>query len=137
MGLNSWQVTLTDLYGASATTTVQITVTHTAPSWTQNPIVLPDANDAAAYTAAIGSYAKAGNPGDTLIISVGTNAPKWLTMAADGTITANPAPGTVGNYSFTAIVTDQTGANREYDGSIESRSHCAQVDCKSDYLYDP
>ena len=43
MGLNSWQVTLTDLYGASATTTVQITVTHTAPSWTQNPIVLPDA----------------------------------------------------------------------------------------------
>ena len=88
-----------------------ISIAHPPPTWTQNPIVLPDANDAAAYTASIGSYAKAGIATDTLTITKGTNAPAWLSIAANGTITANPAPGTAGNYSFTVIVTDETGAS--------------------------
>ena len=110
-GVNTFVVRVTDNYSAVATpdATLTITVTHTAPSWTQNPIVLPDANDAATYTATMGSYAKGGDPGDTLTITVGTDAPKWLTMAATGTITANPTPGNAGAYSFTAIATDQAG----------------------------
>ena len=112
-GANTFIVRASDNYGTAATpdATLTITVTHVGPSWTQNPITLADANDAAAYTAAIGSYAKAGDPGDKLVISKGTDAPAWISVAADGSITGNPTPGSAGNYSFTAIVTDQTGAS--------------------------
>src|SRR5208283_396873 len=108
---NTFTVHVVDNFSGMATpdATLTITVTHTAPTWTQNPIVLPDANDAATYTAALANYAKGGDPNDTLTITAGTNAPTWLSLSASGAITANPAPGTAGNYSFAATVTDQTG----------------------------
>ena len=76
-----------------------------------NPIVLPGANDASSYSASIGNYAKAGDPGDTLTISKGTNAPAWLSISASGAVTASPTPANVGTFTFSAIVTDQTGAS--------------------------
>ncbi len=108
-GTNSFQVAVFDETGAEASATVQINVTHLPPSWTQNPIVLPNANDSTAYTASIGSYALASDPGDTLTITGGADLPFWITLSSSGVITASPTSAQVGPVSFSAIVTDQAG----------------------------
>ena len=110
MGANSWQVTVTDSLQATATTTVQITVGHLPPSWTLNPIVLPDANDATAYSQSVASYASSSDPGDTLTFTAGTNFPAWLSISTTGTITGSPATSNVGSYTFSVTVTDQANA---------------------------
>ena len=110
IGTGSWQVTVTDSLGATATTTVEIAVAHLPPVWTVNPIALPDANDAAAYSSNIGGDVKASDPGDTVTITKGSNVPAWLSIATNGAITATPVPANDGSYSFTVIATDQAGA---------------------------
>ena len=112
VGANSFTVKVTDVAGASATTTLNINVINVndAPTFTVNPISGADGTQDAAYSGSIASYANDIDVGDTLTFTK-VSGPSWLSVSSTGVLSGTPLNANVGTNSFTVKVTDVAGAN--------------------------
>ncbi|MGC4016596.1 MAG: Calx-beta domain-containing protein [Luteolibacter sp.] len=112
VGANAFVVKVTDVAGANATATLNITVTNTndAPTFTANPITGSGATEDSAYSGSIASYGADVDVGDTLTYSK-VSGPAWLSVASNGALSGTPDNSNVGANAFTVKVTDVAGAN--------------------------
>jgi hypothetical protein len=112
-GENKFVVRVTDNNGASADTNVTVNVLHVnhPPTWTQNPIVLPNGKDDAPYTpVSLSSYAKDQDPGDVLKFAKVSSTPAWVKISSSGEVTGTPSVSDVGLHSFQVKVSDSSDA---------------------------
>jgi hypothetical protein len=108
-GLSTIVVRVTDKSGAAADAKVTTLVTHVGPAWTQNPINLPDAPEASAYSQSVGSFVKDPNASETLTFSE-VSGPAWGKVSALGLLTGTPQEADEGAAVFVVQVTDSKGA---------------------------
>ncbi|QUE52655.1 tandem-95 repeat protein [Luteolibacter ambystomatis] len=112
VGANAFTVKVTDVAGADATTTLNITVANTndAPTFTANPITGAGAAEDSAYSGSLASYGADVDVGDTITYSK-VSGPSWLSVASNGALSGTPLNANVGANAFTVKVTDAAGAN--------------------------
>ncbi|WP_367873266.1 M60 family metallopeptidase [Luteolibacter sp. Populi] len=106
VGLNSLVVKVTDPTGLSDQADLPITVANVndAPVFTVDPIAGGNATEGAAFTGSVA--ATAGDiDGDALTYSK-ENGPPWLIVAADGSMSGTPPPGSAGSNAFTIRASD-------------------------------
>ena len=108
-GANAFTVQV-DATGGSDTVTLNITVINTndAPTFTVDPISSSNATEGAAYSDTIAGTATDIDAGDTLTYSK-VSGPTWLSVAANGALSATPAAGDVGAKTFTVEFSDGNG----------------------------
>ncbi|MEO5714444.1 MAG: LamG-like jellyroll fold domain-containing protein [Luteolibacter sp.] len=141
VGVNVFQIRVTDSTGATDDATLRITVANIndAPVWSGNPLVKPAVTRDQPYLAAsLAADATDVDAGATLAFSK-LGGPAWLSIAADGSLSGTPAVGDVGASSFTVRVTDDTGATSDTTLEItvlgyQLRSHHAFEDSTADSL---
>ncbi len=105
-GTNLFVVSVTDLGGASNTTTMTIYV-NSAPMFSPADFVKPAATVGVAYSGSIATNAVDPDlaAGDALQFYKITG-PAWLSVADDGTLSGTPASADVGTESFMVLVVD-------------------------------
>ena len=114
VGANSFTVQVSDVAGANATATLNITVTNTndAPVFATT-LATADATAGMPYTGStISGTATDVDAGDTLTYSK-VSGPGWLTVATNGTLTGTPGLANAGANSFTVRATDAGGLYAE------------------------
>ena len=111
-GPNTFTVTVTNKAGAVVSGTVIVMVLHVnhPPSWTANPILLPNGTEGTPYTGDLTKFVTDPDPGDVLTFSK-IGGPSWLTVAANGQLGGTPAHADVGANQFTLRVADSSGAS--------------------------
>jgi large repetitive protein len=110
-GGDSFDYTITDGHGNTATASVAVTVTpvNDAPYFTSDPIVWSSIlNDGQAITGSIASYAT-DVEGDTITFSK-DSGPAWLTVDSGGTLSGTPAATDTGTNIFVVKAQDPSGA---------------------------
>ncbi|MBN8456414.1 MAG: tandem-95 repeat protein [Verrucomicrobia bacterium] len=114
VGPNIFTVRVTDGSNASATATLNVTVSNVndAPTFTTDPIDGIGAAEGQVYAGTVAGSAGDIDAGDILTYSK-TGGPPWLAIAADGSLTGTPAGSDVGPNSFTIRATDGAGAFAE------------------------
>ena len=112
VGANTFQVKVTDVAGANATTTLNITVANVndAPTFTANPITGTGGTQDVAYSGSIASYGSDIDVDDTLTYSK-VSGPAWLSVSPTGVLSGTPPNANVGANTFQVKVTDAGGLN--------------------------
>ena len=113
LGLNEWDIEVSDGHGGTATTKLQITVNATGanqpPVFNSDPFTKSTATENSLYSGSIASDAS--DPeGDSMSFSK-TGGPAWLSVASDGTLSGTPGSGDVGANSFTVQVSATGGSD--------------------------
>ena len=85
-------------------------VTNSAPSFSTNLIVRPNASEAVAYSNNITGMATDPDSGDTLTYSMAIG-PAWLSVGTSGMLTGTPGAADGGTNYFTVRATDAAGAS--------------------------
>ncbi|MBI1859536.1 MAG: hypothetical protein HYR96_01285 [Deltaproteobacteria bacterium] len=95
-------------------TTFTFNVIHVnhAPVWSANPLVLPNASSGKIYTQSLAGSATDPD-GDTLKFGIVGQAPTWVTVTPDGTVSGMPGPNDVGLNSFKVSASDPEGASAQ------------------------
>jgi hypothetical protein len=112
VGLNAFEITVTDAAGATDTAMLQITVAavNDAPVFLTDPVTRESALEGEPYTGtSLAGTAVDADAGDALSYSK-VAGPGWLSIAADGTLSGTPPEGSAGSQSFTIRATDLAGA---------------------------
>ena len=116
VGSNSFRVRVTDQVGASAETTIIVSVENVnhAPAFTSNPVLVADASENAPYTGqSLAGKAVDPDAGDSLTYSK-VSGPEWLIVAPSGELTGTPPKGSAGLNTFVIRVADSaTSADAE------------------------
>ncbi|MES2658842.1 MAG: Calx-beta domain-containing protein [Verrucomicrobiota bacterium] len=85
--------------------TVTVTPVNGPPVFTANPVSKPSGIVGSAYSGSLAANATDPNAGDVLTFTK-TSGPAWLSVAANGTLSGTPPPGSGGVNTFTVRVTD-------------------------------
>ncbi|MFD0893892.1 tandem-95 repeat protein [Luteolibacter ambystomatis] len=114
VGMNHFVIRVTDAAGATADSSLAITVANTndAPAFPSNPVIGANATEDVAYGSSLAGTASDVDAGDTLSYSK-VGGPTWLAIAANGTLSGTPVAGDVGSNSFTVRATDSQGATAD------------------------
>lgn len=110
VGPVSFQVSVTDPAGLSATATVKLNVLkpNAPPKWLQNPIQLTDATADTPFTFDLAPLA-VDDDGDPLTFRK-VSGPDWLLVAGNGAITGTPKKTDVGDFAAVFEVSDGKAA---------------------------
>lgn len=115
VGVNTFNVRVSDSLGATDDATLYITVNRVnqAPTWNSQTITEPAISQNEPYSDTATSLASAASDvdtsfGDTLTFSK-VSGPAWLSVAANGALTGTPGAGDAGVNTFTVRVTDASG----------------------------
>lgn len=113
VGINRFNVRVTDAAGASDDATLYITVNNVnqAPTWSSSTITAPSVTRNISYSGA--SLAASARDediifGDSLTFSK-LSGPSWLTVASNGALSGTPQGSDVGLNTFSVRVTDASG----------------------------
>jgi autotransporter-associated beta strand protein len=112
VGVNRFNIRVTDSAGASDETTLYISVKNTnwAPTWNSSTITAPSVTRNEPYSATlVGSATDADIVyGDSITFSK-VSGPSWLTVASNGALSGTPQGSDAGLNSFSVRVTDASG----------------------------
>lgn len=108
IGDNSWVVSVTDLAGASATTTVQVKVikSNEPPAWLAKPTILPGASEDKNYSVDLTAYAKDPDNDPMTFTLLDSDHPAWFQITSSGILLGTPAAKDVGLIKFHVRVSD-------------------------------
>ncbi len=112
VGLNQFQVRVTDAAGLYDEAVLQITVANVndAPVFTVDPITRAAGAEGVAYSAtSLSGIATDVDAGDSITYSK-VAGPAWLTVATNGSLGGTPPPGSAGTNQFTIRATDGSSA---------------------------
>jgi fibronectin type 3 domain-containing protein/regulation of enolase protein 1 (concanavalin A-like superfamily) len=119
VGLESFNIRVTDASGASDDATIYIPVNNVnqAPSWNASTITKPSINQNEPYsdtgaTLAADAINLDASVGDTLAFSK-LSGPAWLSVASNGALTGTPGSADVGVNTFAVRVTDASGLSAD------------------------
>jgi hypothetical protein len=93
---------------ANVTVLINVLKVNRPPTWTKDPIVLPDATEDSPFSYSVASFAQDLDL-DTLVFKM-VSGPAWLKMLANGTLSGTPLLADVGNYTAVFEVTDGEGS---------------------------
>jgi len=110
IGLQSWEVAVTDLFTTPVLATLNITVTDSpdAPVFINDPIAASSATKNVAYTGSIAGSATDEDVTDMLSYSK-VNGPAWLVISNDGSLSGMAGASDAGLNAFTVKVSDGNG----------------------------
>jgi hypothetical protein len=118
VGLNKWNVEVTDGVSAPVTTEVQVMVVKRAPVWAKNPLILPAAPIGDNYDRDISTFASDPDPGETLKFMQTTASP-WIFVTATGRVVGTPAVTDLGLNKITVRVTNLEGVYADVEVQIQ------------------
>jgi VCBS repeat-containing protein len=109
-GPASFSYTVTDANGATATGTVNVTVTpvNDAPV-VASPLADQAGSEDTAFTFTVPSGTFTDVDNTTLTLSLGAGTPEWLSISAEGVISGTPPANFNGTVSVTVVATDAGG----------------------------
>lgn len=126
VGLNVFQVRVTDQNNEFAVVTVHVTVekVNNPPRWRMDPVLLDDAFEDLAYNFDLSLYA-VDDDGDKLTFKKREGVgPEWMFVGADGKITGLPLKKHLGDYTTIFVVSDgQAEAEAGGKGKVLPRNH--------------
>jgi hypothetical protein len=108
LGLNKWNVTVTDGVSAAVTSEVQVTVVKRPPVWSKNPITLPAAPIGDNYSQSVAKFVSDPDPGETLTFMQTTASP-WIFVTGAGLVVGTPAATDLGLNKVTVRATNIEG----------------------------
>ncbi len=112
VGVNQFIVAVSDSKGGISTASLTITVakTNSAPVFLSNPVVLASAEIKMPYLGqTLAALAQDSDKSDTLTFSK-ISGPAWLSVSSNGTLAGSPSDDSAGLNSFSVRVADQVGA---------------------------
>src|SRR5690606_29374364 len=101
---NLFVVSARDAAGLSNVATLNIFV-NAAPTFTIDPIILPEISPEQPLTGTLSEYIIDPNPGDTFSFTK-VSGPDWVEVAADGALSGTPTLNDVGTNTVVVSVTD-------------------------------
>ena len=109
IGLNTFDVQVSDGNGGTDTTILNITVigVNESPSFNADPVVLPNATEDQSFTDTLAPFANDPDS-DTLEFSK-LSGPAWLVIGLDGAVSGTPKNSDVGLNTFSIQVSDGNG----------------------------